>query len=130
MKKIDFLKGMKMITNFYNKDFNEEQLNEWYFFFEDVDANDFYNAIRKSAKESKFVPTINDLLSTIKRVANEKYMKIVELMVKDGYFHEPKEIEKTYHFIEEGVIPAWLEEDMKKYEGKLLGVNEVKLLSN
>ena len=38
MKKIDFLKGMKMITNFYNKDFNEEQLNEWYFFFEDVDA--------------------------------------------------------------------------------------------
>jgi len=119
MKKIDFLKGMKLITSFYNKDFTEEQLNEWYFFFEDVDANDFHKAIKKMAKESKFVPTINDLLNQIKSVANEDYMKIIDLMIKDGYFHEPREIEKTYHFIEEGVIPSWLKADMDKYKPRL-----------
>ena len=119
MTKLEFLKGMKMISTFYNKDFTEDQLTEWYFFFEDVNANDFYKAIRKSARDSKFIPTINDLLNQIKSVANENYLKIVELMIKDNYFHDDKEINKAYHFIEEDVIPSWLKEDMAKYRPKL-----------
>ena len=129
MTKIDFLKGMKLLTNFYNKDFNEEQINEWYLFFEDANAEDFYRAIRKYAKESKFIPTINDLLNTIKSVKKDKHLRVVEMMINDGYFHDQREIEKTYHFIEEGVIPSWLKADMMKYEEKLLGVNNIKQLS-
>lgn len=119
MEKIEFIKGMKMLSTFYSKKFTEEQLGEWYFFFEDINADDFYKAVRKSAKESSFAPTINDLLERIKSVANEDYMKIVDLMIKDGYFHDPREIEKTYHFIEEGVIPSWLKADMDKYKPRL-----------
>lgn len=119
MTKLEFLKGMKLMSSFYNKDFTEEQLYEWYFFFEDIKAEDFYKAVRKSARDSKFMPTINDLLNQVKSVANEDYMKIVDLMIKDGYFHDSREIEKTYHFIEEGVIPSWLKADMDKYRPRL-----------
>ena len=36
-------------------------------------------------------------------------------MIKAGYFKDSREIEKTYHFLEEGIVPDWLLEDMKKY---------------
>lgn len=119
MKKTEFLRGMKLISSLYNKEFTQDQLGDWYMFFEDINANDFQKAIKKCAKESRFMPTINDLLNQIESVANEDYMKIVDLMIKDGYFHDPREIEKTYHFIEEGVIPSWLKADMDKYKPRL-----------
>lgn len=128
MTQIEFLKGMKMITTFYNKDFTQEQLSEWYLFFEDVNAEDLYRAIRKSAKESKFIPTINDLFENIKASENEDCMKIVKLMEQDGYFHDAREIEKTLKFIEENIIPSWLKADMDKYRPKLqLETNKTRL---
>jgi len=119
MTQIEFLKGMKMITTFYNKDFTQEQLNEWFMFFEDVEAENFYRAIRKRAKESKYVPTINELLENIRITKNDDYLAIVKLMEEDGYFHSSKELEKTLHFIDENIIPSWLLEDMEKYRPKL-----------
>ena len=39
----------------------------------------------------------------------------IEKMIKAGYFKDSREIDKTYKFMEEGIIPKWLLEDMKKY---------------
>ena len=130
MKKIEFIKGIKMITNFYNKEFTQDQLVDWYMFFEDVEAEDFYKAIRKIARESKFAPTVNDLLENIKLVKNDKYKEIVELMKKDGYFHDPVEIEKTIKFIKENNIPSWLKADMDKYMARLLEDKSRLLIEN
>ena len=54
---------------------------------------------------------------------NEKLQErniIVEQMIKDNYFKNENEIEKVYFWLSEGIIPNWLQEDMKKYYTKLI----------
>lgn len=56
---------------------------------------------------------------------NSFYLAIVDKMFKDGYFkqgiveldseHEMRNYEKAVRWIEEGFIPGFLKEDMKKY---------------
>ena len=81
------------------------------------------NAIKYIIRNNKYMPTIKELIDACELVKVNNKDRVIELMINDGYFKEPREIEKTYHFLEIGVIPSWLLEDMKKYgydDGKAL----------
>lgn len=81
------------------------------------------NAIKSIIKQSKFMPSIKDIIDECESSRKYKYNIVIEKMKADGYFKDPSEIDKTYRFVEKGIIPDWLLEDMKKY-----GYDEDKLL--
>ena len=74
------------------------------------------NAIKSIIRKNKFMPTLKEIIDDLMwpRWTADCFINI-EKMIKAGYFKDSREIDKTYKFIEEGIIPKWLLEDMKKY---------------
>lgn len=88
-------------------------------------------AVKSIIRKNKFMPTLKELLDECELCRTNKKNLVIEKMIEAGYFKNPREIDKTYHFLEEGIIPNWLLYDMKKYgydDEKLLKNNESKLL--
>ena len=125
MTELEFIKCMKRLTSFYFKELNPDELNDWYELFKDISVKVLNNAITLIVKESKYMPNINALLEKCNTVKNNYYLMIVEKMYKDGYFrrgikeldseHESRNYDKTIRWIEKGIIPEFLKEDMKEY---------------
>lgn len=125
MTELEFIKCMKRLTSFYFKELNPDELNDWYELFKDISVKVLNNAITLIVKESKYMPNINILLEKCNAVKNNYYLMIVEKMYKDGYFrrgikeldseHESRNYDKTIRWIEKGIIPEFLKEDMKEY---------------
>lgn len=125
MTELEFIKCMKRLTSFYFKELNPDELNDWYELFKDISVKVLNNAITLIVKDSKYMPNINILLEKCNTVKNNYYLMIVEKMYKDGYFrrgikeldseHESRNYDKTIRWIEKGIIPEFLKEDMKKY---------------
>lgn len=125
----DFIEHITYLCMAYNKEFNEEQCMVWYDNFKQVKSENLARAIKKIIKANKFYPTIAELLEECEKVESNYQSAIVEKMINDGYFHNHREIEKAYHFIETGLIPKWFLKDMKKYgyqNSILLSNNNVK----
>lgn len=82
-------------------------------------------ATKTIIKTKKYMPTIAEIIeicdSTKVIVRNE----IIEFMIKDGYFKNQREIEKTYNWLEKGIIPSWLKNDMYKYYSKMNDCNKL-----
>lgn len=92
------------------------------------------NAIKSIIRKNKFMPTLKDILDECELCKTHQKNIVIEKMIKAGYFKDSKEIDKTYKFMEEGIIPNWLLEDMKKYGYEdsydLISTNSTKMLNN
>ena len=92
------------------------------------------NAIKSIIRKNKFMPTLKEILDECELCKTTQKNIVIERMIKAGYFKDPKEIDKTYKFLEEGIIPNWLLEDMKKYgyedSHNLISTNSSKMLNN
>ncbi len=92
------------------------------------------SAIKSIIRKNKFMPTLKEILDECELYKTHQKNIVIEKMIKAGYFKDPKEIDKTYKFMEEGIIPDWLLEDMKKYgyeEGhNSISTNSTKMLNN
>ena len=97
------------------------------------------SAIKEIIRTSKYMPSLNEIIEQCEKSRTHKANEIVELMWKDGYFKKGaygelddsqayRNYNKTLKFIEEGIIPDWLREDMKKYYSQMLTNKEVKLI--
>lgn len=49
-------------------------------------------------------------------MGNTRYSQTIEIMLEKGYFRTKLEYEKAKKWVAEGVIPKWLEKDIKEYE--------------
>lgn len=91
------------------------------------------NAIKSIIRKNKFMPTLKEILDECELCKTSQKNIVIERMIKAGYFKDPKEIDKTYKFMEEGIIPNWLLEDMKKYgyedSRDLISTNSTKMLN-
>ncbi len=91
------------------------------------------NAIKSIIRKNKFMPTLKEILDECELCKTSQKNIVIERMIKAGYFKDPKEIDKTYKFMEEGIIPNWLLEDMKKYgyedNRDLISANSTKMLN-
>lgn len=132
MKKAEFMKAIKQLTIFYNKDFNSEQISQWYSFLKNESLENFDKAIELAIRNSGYIPTISELLKNIKFIQKQEYLDTVELMKENNYFHNEKELQNTLHFIDVGVIPYWLKQDMEYYLNKkiLITTNEILAIEN
>ena len=97
------------------------------------------SAIKEIIRASKYMPSLNEIIEQCEKSRVHQTNKIVDLMWQDGYFKKGaygelddsqayRNYNKTLKFIEEGIIPEWLREDMKKYYNQMLTNKEVKLI--
>lgn len=88
--------------------------------------------------EKSFMPTVHDILDKSKNINNSYYLSIINKMYNHGYFkkgieeltdeHANRNYDKSIRWIENGIIPEWLIQDIKEYEMRLKQPN--KLIQN
>ena len=134
---------LKTAYPYYFKDLKEEETLGMYAMYEEelsqYNEETLINAIKEIIRTSKYMPSLNEIIEMCEKSRVHQTNEIVELMWKDGYFKKGaygelddsqayRNYNKTLKFIEEGIIPEWLKEDMKKYYNQMLTNKEVKLI--
>lgn len=125
MDNLDFAEGMKILSSCYHKDISNDDLIIWYEILQDIEPEVFKKAIIELCKERAYMPTIHDILDKTKEVKNNNYLSILEQMKNDGYFRlgvvplspeqEDRNYSKSIRWIERGIIPGFLLQEMQKY---------------
>lgn len=92
MNTSDFLKEINVLFVNYNKQQDKDMLNTWYEMLKDYDYRLLQKAITKIMAQSKYMPTVKDILDTIKDLPYEKFT----------------DEEKTKQWSKEGIKPSWL----------------------
>lgn len=128
MDKLDFVEGIKILSSCYQKVISNDDISIWYEMLQDIETEVFKKAIIELCKERNYMPTIHDILDKTKVVKNNYYLSILEQMKKDRYFklgivplspeQEERNYDKSIRWIERGIIPGFLLEDMQKYINK------------
>lgn len=125
MTQLDFISGMKRLSSYYFKELTNDHLAIWYEMFKDVSIDDFNQAIKEISRESQYMPNANILLEKCSQINIRNISQIVQFMYEDGYFHSGVEklsdehanrnFDKTMMWIEKGIIPSFLEDDINSY---------------
>lgn len=125
MTQLDFISGMKRLSSYYFKELTNDQLVIWYEMFKDASIDDFNQAIKEISRESQYMPNANILLEKCSQINIRNISQIVQFMYEDGYFHRGVErlsdehanrnFDKTMMWIEKGIIPSFLEDDINSY---------------
>ena len=136
MDKLDFVEGIKILSSCYQKVISNDDISIWYEMLQDIEPEVFKKAIIEVCKERTYMPTIHDILDKTKVVKNNYYLSIIEQMKKDGYFklgvvplspeQEERNYDKSIRWIERGIIPGFLLEDMQKYINHSKRINSKK----
>lgn len=136
MDKLDFVEGIKILSSCYQKVISNDDILIWYEMLKDIESEVFKKAIIELCKERAYMPTIPDILDKTKTVKNNYYLSILEQMKKDGYFRlgvvplspeqEDRNYGKSIRWIERGIIPGFLLEEMQKYINHSKRINSKK----
>ena len=128
MTTLEFISGMKKLGSFYFKELTNEQISLWYEMFQDVSVDVFNQAIKEISRENKFMPNANELFNKCSQLHISNLLDLVKFMYDDGYFHRGVErlsdeqasrnLDKTMMWLEKGIIPSFLKEDMQEYMNK------------
>ena len=128
MTTLEFISGMKKLGSFYFKELTNEQISLWYEMFQDVSVDVFNQAIKEISRENKFMPNANELFNKCSQLNKSNLLDLVKFMYDDGYFHRGVErlsdeqasrnLDKTMMWLEKGIIPSFLKEDMQEYMKK------------
>ena len=128
MTTLEFISGMKKLGSFYFKELTNEQISLWYEMFQDVSVDVFNQAIKEISRENKFMPNANELFNKCSQLNKNNLLDLVKFMYDDGYFHRGVErlsdeqasrnLDKTMMWLEKGIIPSFLKEDMQEYMNK------------
>ena len=73
-------------------------------------------AIKELIRDNKYMPSLNEIIKTCEKNNTHKTNLIIERMKQDGYFKNATELDKVYMWLDKGIIPSWLKEDMAKYD--------------
>lgn len=128
MTLLQFSKGMKLLSDSYRKQVSQETIVVWYDLLKDIPYGTFLESIKSLMVKSKFFPSVAEILEESKSINKSYLLFIAELMYKDGYFHKGVErlsdehalrnYEKSTMWLEKGIIPEFLKEDMNVYINK------------
>ena len=80
-------------------------------------------AIKNIIRNSKYMPSLNEIITECESNKTHNVNTIIEAMKKDGYFKGTNELDKVYMWLAKGIIPSWLREEMKNYQQQLLTNN-------
>ena len=132
MTQQDLVKGLKVLGIAYSKTFTQDECVTYYEFLQEYTYDTFRTAVKNIIKKSKFLPKISELVEECESCKGKIKYEVIEFMKIKGYFKAPGEYEKTIMWYSKGIIPNWLNEDMKKYykmmQQEKLNYQEQKLL--
>ena len=125
MTKLEFISQMKRLASYYFKELTNDQLLSWYELFKDISVITFEKAINEALKENQYMPNANILYEKCS-IVNKNYLcDLARFMFYDGYFHKGIErlsdnqarmnFDKTLMWLEKGIIPSFLKDDMDEY---------------
>lgn len=119
-----FIAKLKMAYPNYFKELSYEQVLDLIALYQEMLGNYNEQTLNKVAKEiiktKKYMPSISEIIELCDNCKVRVQNEIVEKMIEDGYFKSPREIDKIYMWLEEGIIPKWFKEDMMKYYNKMI----------
>lgn len=116
MTKEECVKGLKYLSLAYgNNGYSREECEIYYEFLQAYEYDIFRHAVKNIIKSSKFIPKITELVEECEKEKKASKFEIVEFMKQRGYFKAPTEYEKANLFLERGIIPEWLQNDINKY---------------
>ena len=132
MKIEELVKGLNFLGLAYGKEYNQMEAQQIYEFLKEYDYDTFIRATKEIIRTSKFIPKIADLIEACENQKEVKKLEVIDYMKKDGYFylsyrpdHKLDEAQATRNymkvrtFIERGIIPDWLKEDINYYYRKM-----------
>ena len=136
MTQVEFTKGMTILSVAYPKfEVDQMTMEVWFSFFEDIRADVFIAAVKSFIRASTFPPKINELLQYCEDCKGIIQIEALSIMLQQGYFHKNvddnqamRNYEKACRWIERGMEPQWLKDDMRKYyKLKLATESQLKL---
>lgn len=142
----ELVKGLNFLGLAYGKEYNQMEAQQIYEFVKEYEYEVFIRATKDIIRTSKFLPKIADLIEACEKQKEEKRVEVIDYMKKCGYFylsyrpeHKLDEAQatrnylKTKTFIERGIIPDWLQEDINYYyklmKQEKLSMSENKMLN-
>ena len=129
----ELVKGLNFLGLAYGKEYSQLEAQQVYEFVKQYDYETFIKAVKELIRTSKFLPRIADLIEACEKYKNSTNKNVVDYMREVGYFkyspygevtdeHASRNYSKALRFIELGIIPDWLQEDIDYY------VNQMKQL--
>ena len=115
MSEQETIKGLTYLGVSYGKTFTPQECQVYYDFLKEYSYETFVTAIKNIIKTSKFIPKINELIEACESAKTQTRFDVIEYMNLIGYFKIPKEYEKATYFMERGIVPEWLQNDINKY---------------
>ena len=146
MKLEELVKGLNFLGLAYGKEYNQLEAQQIYEFVKEYDYDTFIRATKQIIRTSKFIPKIADLIEACESQKDVRKIEVIDYMKDSGYFylsyrpdhkldeaHATRNYIKVRNFIERGIIPDWLREDINYYYQKMkteqIELKENKLLS-
>lgn len=132
MKIEELVKGLNFLGLAYGKEYSQMEAQQVYEFVKEYEYEVFIRATKEIIKTSKFLPKIADLIEACEKQKEVKRVELIDYMKECGYFylsyrpeHKLDEAQATRNylkvktFLERGIIPDWLKEDLKYYNEKM-----------
>lgn len=115
MSEQELVKGLTYLGMAYGKEYSKIECEQHYDFLKDYSYETFISAIKSIIRTSKFLPKITELLEECEKHKEQVKHEVVEFMKSQGYFKDIREYEKATLFMERGIVPEWLQNDINRY---------------
>lgn len=115
MTEQELVKGLTYLGLAFNKEYTKQECEQHYDFLKEYNYQTFVTAIKELIRTSKFLPKITELLEACENAKSLIKFDVLEYMNQIGYFKATIEYEKASQFMERGITPKWLQNDINKY---------------
>ena len=99
MTKEDFIKCIKLLTNAYNREFTEEQVEVWYQMLGEYSVEQFSRAIQDLIKTEEYLPSIAHITKAIEKQqtsnlpsAEDEWREVINSIHQFGYYRQEQAI--------------------------------------
>lgn len=116
MSKEECVKGLKYLSIAYRTEgYDKDESSIYYEFLCKYEYEIYKKAIKNIIKKSKYLPKLNELIDECENCKEQVKYEMLEFMKQKGYFKSIIEYEKACSFVERGIVPEWLHNDIIKY---------------
>lgn len=150
MKLEEFTKALSYLGLMYGKTYSQLETTMMYDYFKEYNYETFINATKNIVRTSSFIPKVADLIKECDNCKTSSRFEVIDYMMKSGYFnlgiirsngeqimltdeHAMRNYDKAIRFLESGIIPDWLQEDINYYyklmKQEKLSMSENKMLN-
>ena len=115
MTEVECTKVLTYLGTAFGKEFDQSEAEQYYDFLNEYSYDTFKRAVKNIIKRSKFLPKISEIIEECDNCKETAKIDVIEFMHQNGYFKAVSEYAKAVQFVQRGIVPKWLQEDINKY---------------